>query len=326
MIVATYWAEARKQQILDGKQITLRRFGWSDENQTQAEAMANERATEALNRVVAGERLMRREPKVAYNGAEGVPIREEILERHASVVITRNSYGAQCLNSPDVLIADVDTNNTAPWRIKIALFLILFAAILIAGIYFGHTKIGFILGLGASLFSSQITDGLFRLKLKIAGGPINQLKSKLQSFLIQNPDWSIRLYQTPAGFRLIVTQQNFQPSDEFVDIFFTWVGADPMYTRMCKRQACFRARLTAKPWRIGLKSSMKPRPGVWPVATERQEGRRLWIEHYEQQAANFAACCFLESVGSGIIAPQIADIIALHDLKSKALNTALPLA
>ena len=36
-------------------------------------------------------KLERREPKVAYNGALGVPIREEVLSRHNNAVITRNS-------------------------------------------------------------------------------------------------------------------------------------------------------------------------------------------------------------------------------------------
>jgi hypothetical protein len=38
-----------------------------------------------------------------YNGAAGVPIREEIVGRHGETVITRNSYGARCLNMPNVL-------------------------------------------------------------------------------------------------------------------------------------------------------------------------------------------------------------------------------
>ena len=44
-----------------------------------------------------------REPRMPYNGAAGVPIREEIVGRHGETVITRNSYGARCLNMPNVL-------------------------------------------------------------------------------------------------------------------------------------------------------------------------------------------------------------------------------
>ncbi len=69
------------------------------------------RAEEALARIVAGESVCRREPKVPYNGADGVPIREEVLGRYGDEVITRNAYGARCLNSPTALFADVDFDN-----------------------------------------------------------------------------------------------------------------------------------------------------------------------------------------------------------------------
>src|SRR5262245_4963295 len=108
MIVPTFWAEGRIQHRHAGRQVTVRRFGWSDESQAEAQANADSRAREALDRILTGEKLPRREPKVAYNGAQGVPIREEIVARHREIVLTRNSYGALCLNTPNVLFADVD--------------------------------------------------------------------------------------------------------------------------------------------------------------------------------------------------------------------------
>ncbi|HNB89667.1 MAG TPA: hypothetical protein PLP91_04700, partial [Plasticicumulans sp.] len=107
MIVPAYWAEARRQQRKEGRQITVRRYGWSDASQADAQQHAETRAGEALQRLLAGERLDRREPKQPYNGADGLPIREEIVERHGTAVVTRNSYGARCLNVPDVLFADI---------------------------------------------------------------------------------------------------------------------------------------------------------------------------------------------------------------------------
>ena len=78
----------------------VRRFGWSDNSQDAAQVNADERAQEALQRLLSGEKLPRREPKVPYNGGEGVPIREEIVSRHGETIITRNSYEARCLNTP----------------------------------------------------------------------------------------------------------------------------------------------------------------------------------------------------------------------------------
>ncbi|NDF01697.1 MAG: hypothetical protein EB034_26050, partial [Verrucomicrobia bacterium] len=100
MNIPRFWAEARAQHRERGKQVTVRRFGWSATSESEAQANAQARADEALERLLAGEKLDRREPKVAYNGAEGVPIREEIIAEHGTDVITRNSYGALCLNTP----------------------------------------------------------------------------------------------------------------------------------------------------------------------------------------------------------------------------------
>lgn len=46
-----------------------------------AQANADARVKEALDRLLSGENLRRRDPKIPYIGAEGVPIREEIVER-----------------------------------------------------------------------------------------------------------------------------------------------------------------------------------------------------------------------------------------------------
>jgi hypothetical protein len=61
MIVPQYWAEARQQHRAAGKQITVRRFGWSDASQGEAQAHAEQRAGEALSQVLAGAKLARRD-------------------------------------------------------------------------------------------------------------------------------------------------------------------------------------------------------------------------------------------------------------------------
>jgi hypothetical protein len=249
-----------------------------------------------------------------------------ILYRQGNEVITRNSYGAKCLNTPDVLIADVDTTNQATLRLTLALAVLLFFAVCFTSWQLDHVRAGIILGLAAALFANLLANNLLKIYQTLAGGPLELLRKKLNKFFSQNPTWNIRLYRTPAGFRLIVTQQNFHPSDAQVHNFFTRIGADPLYTKMCQRQACFRARLSAKPWRIGLNNRLKPRPGVWPVAQERLAERRRWIEHYDRQAVNFAACCFIASMGSGVVTEPIAAVIKLHDVESKALVDGLPLA
>jgi hypothetical protein len=87
MIIPQYWAESRLQHRKAGKQVTLRRFGWSDVSEEDAQKNADVRAQEAMRRVLAGEVLRRKDLKVAYNGADGIPIREEILSRHETSLL-----------------------------------------------------------------------------------------------------------------------------------------------------------------------------------------------------------------------------------------------
>src|SRR5450432_2742742 len=143
MIVPQFWAEGRVQDRQRGKQVTVRRFGWSDSSQEEAQASADARAQDALQRLLAGEVLPRREPKTAYNGADGVPIREEILSRHGETIVTRNSYGARCLNTPNVFFADIDFEEKTQ---------------------VGLTQLICLLGLGAAAFAAWLT------KSKVVGG------------------------------------------------------------------------------------------------------------------------------------------------------------
>src|SRR5437870_1051333 len=99
MIVPEHWAEARLQVRHKGRSITVKRFGWSDESLVSAQAHADERARTALDAIVSGQELPRREMRSNY-GIHGIPIREQIVERHGDVIVTRNSYGALCLNTP----------------------------------------------------------------------------------------------------------------------------------------------------------------------------------------------------------------------------------
>ena len=71
MIIPQYWAEARIVQRVEKRQVTVRRFGWSDVGQEAAQAHAQTRAEEALARILNGERLERRELKSAYNAPPG---------------------------------------------------------------------------------------------------------------------------------------------------------------------------------------------------------------------------------------------------------------
>ncbi|MCY1310014.1 hypothetical protein D9M70_601650 [compost metagenome] len=94
---------------------------------------------------------------------------------------------------------------------------------------------------------------------------------------------------------------------------------------MCVRQHCFRARVTPKPWRIGIARHLRPRPGTWPIKPERMAERRQWVADYERRSAGFAACGYVRTLGEGRVDPRVDAVRELHDRLCRA-DSGLPLA
>jgi hypothetical protein len=208
MHIPLYWAEGRAQSRARGKQVTARRFGWSDSSQSEAQAHADERAQGALQAILAGKQLKRREAKVAYNGFDGLPIREEILQRDQETVLTRNAYGAHCLNTPNVLFADVDFTDTTPLLYSIFIYILL-----IGGWFYSFINLGYH-WLWALILAIPVVAHYFALLCKflfslIYGKDEDLLRYRIINFLKQHPEWNFHLYQTPAGMRILATHRTF---------------------------------------------------------------------------------------------------------------------
>lgn len=327
MIVPSFWAEGQSEQKIQGRRTTLRRFGWSDASQADAQAHADQRAQDAMQRLINGEKLIRREPKTAYNGAHGVPIREEIIERHGSTIITRNAYGAQCLNTPNILFADIDfmPRRASLWEV---LALIVVRVVVALGVY-RLTQGGTVppwVWVALSLVALQLVFWAFRWGLhRILASPEGIAQQRAEQFVAQHPQWNLRLYRTPLGMRILATHRLFDSAEQDVTRFFEAMQTDPMYAAMCRNQHCFRARLTAKPWRIRMPKNLPPRPRVWPVSAQHIAGRNAWLSTYDQMANQFAACAFVTSLGSGRILLDVQPVVDLHDERCRA-HQALPLA
>lgn len=326
MIVPDYWAEARQQQRSGGRQVTVRRYGWSGVSQEEAQAHAEARAREACERIVAGEALLRREPKLSYNGAEGLPIREEVLARHGDTVVTRNLYGARCLNTPDVLFADIDFASAPGGR----LLSVVMGALVLAALAVGFATHSFLYGLFLVILgllgSHAVAEWLQLLLLRLSGGPETRARRRIDAFLRRQPDWHLRLYRTPAGLRLLAMHRGFDAREPAVADFFKALGVDPLYALMCHNQRCFRARVSPKPWRIGIGTHLRPRPGVWPIKPERLPERQSWVQDYEQRARTYASCRYVEALGRTVATcPQALAVQRLHDEWCQAQRE-LPLA
>lgn len=287
--------------------------------------MAQARASDALARIARGESLARRERKVPYNGAEGLPIREEIVHEAGDMVVTRNVYGARCLNVPGVLFADVDADRKPAVNAGCAVFIGLAVGALGLAMFSvnGPAFFLWLFSIGLSIYALILLGrGVVRL---VKGKPEVALRRSLTKWVQGHPDWRVRLYRTPAGFRLLAVHRTFDPAELEVASFFKAMLVDPLFARMCLNQHCFRARISGKPWRMGIEDNLRPRPGVWPIPAEHLPARVEWVRRYEAKAAHFAACHFLEEFGSGAADGRVLAVQRYHDAQCQALST-LPLA
>jgi hypothetical protein len=200
-------------------------------------------------------------------------IREEIVQTvDEHTVITRNRYGAEILNCSSPVIVDIDDVAPSFWR-----------RIFGGGANNETERIGRIV--------TRVREAVEKNKHGIRGA---------------------RLYRTPAGVRAILACAETDPNSAYVKTVMNALHADPLYHHLCRKQNCFRARLTPKPHRIGLKSLHQS----WPVDESKSRERATWVAGYRSVAAGYAACSFIEAIGE----TQSSPTIALHDRWSGALT------
>ncbi len=334
MFIPRYWSEASAVEHLPGRRrVAVRRFGWSATSQAEADVHARQRLEEALAVVRAQgpdalARFTRRERRVAYSGSDGLPIREEIVEEvpSADAVLTRNGYGVLCLNTPGAMFVDVDEREfgTAGWTaMGLALGSATGAWLAVAqgkSVLLGLVVVGVAAAVAANLLARARRAVSLRLKDTLAW-----TQERLRAWCAARPDWRVAAYRTPAGVRLLALHAAFDAASAEARAFMRHVGADPLYQRMCELQRCFRARVTPKPWRVGLRDHFKA-GGVWPVAdAAKLERRRAWVARYDAARRGFAACRFVEEIGDGVCDRRLEAVRRLHDDACGA-RTGLPIA
>ena len=147
------------------------------------------------------------------------PLREPVLEQLDFGAVTRNGYGCEVLNTESVLFCDIDIEE-------------------------GGQKSG---GIFSGLFGKKQADSSSMSPAE------EKAMAKVRSWVDANSSWGIQAYRTKAGLRLIATHDVFDPVGDPAARFFESVSADKHFGLLCKVQKSFRARLTPKPWRCGLK-------------------------------------------------------------------------
>jgi hypothetical protein len=123
----------------------------------------------------------------------------------------------------------------------------------------------------------------------------------------------VRLYETHSGVRAIVTGRLFDPKAASTERLLSRFNADWLYSHLCRRQGCFRARLTPKPFRM----KCRTRKVVFPRTDEAQEADHCaWIAEYDQVRRRFATCRLLCSIGHDVRDP----IVDWHDRETGATS------
>lgn len=252
MQIPKYWSDAtitfpHRDKTGRQRQRKVKRYGWSNESLDDAKQMAKERADEARAQLAQGKNINWTERQDSY-AIDGFPIREEIIADHDHSIITRNRYGTECLNTEDVLIIDVDNPPLVSygWQWLITLVLTLIAWLYIGIVVDNATIVHKItLAFCALLFCrwiAYVIDAVVQpLINRLRGGYLAIITRKIERFITDHPSAALNLYQTPAGFRLIMLHDTFRADDDFTLACFDEFRADENYRRMCRIQQCFRA-------------------------------------------------------------------------------------
>lgn len=267
-----FWARERAELPADQSAHPIECLGYSNDSVEDAQRVAKQRLRKTVDAIATGK------PLDEYEYAEG-PLREEAIQKLTDndqlvAVLSRNSYGTVVLNSANVLFGDIDIEHK---RV-------------------GATPFGLPLG------------WLFTKTVKFPTE--EEMVQRIEELLHSAPSLGFRLYRTAAGFRYIETSRTYVPNSSEANQIMDALGCDPLYRRLCKTQECFRARVSPKPWRIGVPNP----PTKFPYLTEDQRNAiRSWATDYEKSAASYATCEFVGQYGSDDIDPIVGQIVQVHD-------------
>jgi hypothetical protein len=263
-----------------------------------AQALARQAAERIVSRIEKGEGFPER-----YAYADR-PLREEILQEirgaqgELVAVVTRNAYGAEVLNAARLLFIDIDLPEGQARSQSVGL-------------------LGRVL---SALFGSAGTPRPGRPAPLLSNEA--EAHAKRRQWLVDHPQWGMRVYRTRSGLRYLVTHSPFEPGQAESETVMQFLGCDPAYLQLCRTQRSFRARLTPKAWRCG----MRPPPGRFPFHDpDVEEQMRVWKTEYTAACEQWATCALLEVCGNPLVHADAAPLLQIHDTRTGA-NAGLPLA
>ncbi len=114
-----------------------------------------------------------------------------------------------------------------------------------------------------------------------------------------------RVYETSRGIRVLVLGRTFDPTADETCALMSAFHTDGLYARLCRRQGCFRARLTPKPGRMKV-ASHKVR---FPREAAEEAELRAWLAEYEMASRSYSVCRLVELIGPG----EVSEVVRVHD-------------
>jgi hypothetical protein len=243
-------------------------------------AVAQDRLRSALASLEQGARVGGYYPRV--------PLREPVLDElivdgAPLLIVTRNRYGADVLNTDRMLIADIDLPELEYSRDD------------------GWLRRLFRRGPAPAVPTTEPSSVVKRA-------------ATLADWARANPGLGVTVYRTASGLRAFVTGIDEPASSAHGAQVLAELGADPVYRELCRAHGTFRARLTPKPWRLpGL---IAPRDR-WPFEDDNAERRfQDWLADYEAAGREYAVCRRLAVHGPAPSTSE-AQIIRLHDDRTR---------
>lgn len=134
--------------------------------------------------------------------------------------------------------------------------------------------------------------------------------NKVEAFQKDNQKYTFKVYETFAGLRVVITNQLFDSNSSEVNTIFAALDTDPLYVMLCKNQNCFRARLSPKPWRIGIDRPLSRFPRN--CQSEKSEFEQ-WLENYKQVSTKFGVVRLLKKFGTDKSHSDVERVLSIHD-------------
>lgn len=229
--------------------------------------------------------------------------------------VTRNNYGCEVLCVDKMMILDIDNNTNFSYHSNLPKYTFLEKILSKCHVY---TK----KYLEKKSQIQQITQEIeflakkYNLTTEFEKHSVYQVSKILKNY----PNINLRFYRTTNGWRLIETSAFHEPKSADVWNLMTKLCVDKTYMLFCLRQNCFRARLTPKPWRIG----MQRLDIRYPPDTKDNEQKYLqWIGEYNKIKNNFSTIKFKFEMGSCVHNSNVDKIITFHDSYHNSTSTKL---